>query len=245
MDKAKKIEKWKYKNGALNSFKSDDKEFEKLSEIIDTANKNDLKEIFNNDLEARYDQYKKYLYGHNLFLFRDLEQHIKDSVHCLIINAYIPSITNTNLLLERALKLVLIQFEVGTVADYGDEEIIKKYIQADKMYAGRSMDKNIQKCKKYKILSEEEASELTKYKLKFRDGFSHFTPANILGGEEKLISIPLGQHAPDFERKLKMPSYQSMQVIHFATMNAENHLAYVLDILNHLQYKVLEQFSKK
>ncbi|WP_128572149.1 hypothetical protein [Chryseobacterium sp. P1-3] len=107
------------------------------------------------------------------------------------------------------------------------------------------MDKNIQRCKKYKILSEEEANELTKYKLKFRDGFSHFTPANILGGEEKLISIPLGQNDPDFERKLKMPSYQSMQVIHFATMNAENHLAYVLDVLNHLQYKVLEQFSKK
>ncbi|KFF76052.1 hypothetical protein HX13_01550 [Chryseobacterium sp. P1-3] len=126
MEKAKKIEKWKYKNSVLNSFKNDDKEFEELSGIIDAVNKTDLKEIFSNGLESRYDQYKKYLYVHNLFLFRDLEQHIKDSVYCLIINAYIPSITNTNLLLERALKLTLIQFEVGTVADYGDEEIIKK-----------------------------------------------------------------------------------------------------------------------
>lgn len=245
MDKVKKIETWKYKNSGLNSFKNDDEEFKELSEIIDTANKDDLREIFDEGLEAKYEQYKKYLYRHNLFLFRDLEQHIKDSVHCLIINAYIPSITNTNLLLERALKLALIQFEAGSMVDYSDEEVIKKYLQADKMYAGKSMDKNIQKCNKHKILSVEETNELTKYKLKFRDGFSHFTPVHILGREETLINIPLGQLDADFERKLKMPSYQSMQVIHFAIKNAENHLAYVLDIVNHLQHKVLEQFSKK
>lgn len=183
MDNVKKIEKWKYKNNGLKSFKNDDEEFKELSETIDSANKDDLREIFDNGLEARYEQYKNYLYGYNLFLFRDLERHIKDSVNCLIIDAYIPSITNTNLLLERALKLALIQFEVGTVVDYNDEEIIKKYLQADKKYAGKSMDRNIQTCKKHKILNEEEANELTKYKLKFRDGFSHFTPVHVLGGE--------------------------------------------------------------
>ena len=72
---------------------------------------------------------------------QDLEQHIKDSVHCLIINAYIPSITNTNLLLERALKLALIQFEVGTVADYGDEEIIKNIFRLIRCTPGEAWTK--------------------------------------------------------------------------------------------------------
>lgn len=243
MDKAEKLKKWKYKNNNLNSFKKEDKEFENLSEIIDSANKKELKELFDNGVEAKYDQYKKYLYEHNLFLFRDLQQHIKDSVNCLIIKAYIPSITNTNLLLERALKLALIQFEVGIVINYADKEIINKYIEADRQYAGKSMEKNIQKCVKYKILSSEEAEELSDYKLKFRDGFSHFTPINILKEEKLMINISLEEH-PGFEKTLKLPQYQSMQVVVFAIKNAESHLSYVLDIINHLQFKVLEEFQK-
>ncbi|QRA41414.1 MULTISPECIES: hypothetical protein [Chryseobacterium] len=243
MDKVEKNQKWKYKGHNLNSFKEDDEEFKKLAKVIDNANKDDLKETFDKAIQTTYEQYKKYLYGHNLFLFSDLQQHIKDSVNCLIIGAYIPSITNTNLLLERAVKLTLIQFEVGSVINYDDEEIIKKYLQADRQYAGKSMEKNIQKCIKYKILTTEEADEVSEHKLKFRDGFSHFTPLNILKGEQLLTNISL-QDNPDFETTLKLPQYQSIQVMNFAIHNAEKHLSYVLDIINHLQFKVLEEFSK-
>lgn len=52
------------------------------------------------------------------------------------------------------------------------------------------MESNIQRCLKYKILNVEEAKELTEYKIKFRDGFSHFTPKSILKGESSLINIP-------------------------------------------------------
>lgn len=243
MGKIEKIQKWKYKDHNLNPVKEGDEELEKLAEIIDNANKEDLREIFDKAIQKTYEQYKKYLYGHNLFLFRDLQQHIKDSVNCLIIGAYIPSITNSNLLLERALKLTLIQFEVGSFINYDDEEIIKKYLQADRQYAGKSMEKNIQKCIKYKILTKEEADEVSEYKLKFRDGFSHFTPINILKGEQLLTNISL-QDNPNFETTLKLPQYQSMQVVNFAIQNAESHLSYVLDIINHLQFKVLEKFGK-
>ncbi|MDN3694319.1 hypothetical protein QWZ06_19550 [Chryseobacterium tructae] len=243
MDKAEKLEKWKYKGSNLSSFRKDDKEFEDLSQVIDTANKEELKGVFDNGLESKYDQYKKYLFNHNLFLFRDLEQHIKDSVNCLIIDAYIPSITNTNLLLERALKLALIQFEVGAVIDYDDKEIIEAYIKADKQYAGKNMEANIQRCIKYKILNAAEAKELKDYKLKFRDGFSHFTPINILKEERLMTNISLEEH-PGLEKTFKLPQYQSMQVVFFAIKNAENHLRYVLDIINHLQFKVLEEFRK-
>ncbi len=243
MDKATKIEKWKYKGRNFNSFKKNDKEFEKLTETIDRSNKDELKEIFDQGLETKYDHYKRFLYEHSFFLFQDLTQHIKDSVNCLIIGAYIPCITNTNLLLERAVKLALIQFEVGSVINYEDDEIINKYLAADRQYAGKSLEKNIQKCIKYKILSLDEADELSDYKLKFRDGFSHFTPINILKGEQILTNISL-EEEPRFEKNLKLPQYQSMQVVHFAIKNAESHLSYVLDIINHLQFKVLEEFSK-
>lgn len=54
----------------------------------------------------------------------------------------------------------------------------------------KNMESNIQRCLKYKILNVEEAKELTEYKIKFRDGFSHFTPKSILKGESSLINIP-------------------------------------------------------
>lgn len=119
----------------MNSLNEDDAELKELSEMIDSANKEELKEVFDKGLEIKYDLYKKFLYEFNLFLFKDLHENIKDSVNCLIIGAYIPSITNTNLLLERAIKLTLIQFEAGTESSYDDDEIIKKYIDADKQYA--------------------------------------------------------------------------------------------------------------
>lgn len=240
----KNKDNWKYKGfniNLLNANNSDTKESQEILQSINIAKKKEIKEVFENGLENNYDRYKKYLFEKNLFLFSDLEYHIKESVNCLIIGAFIASITNTNLILERAIKLALIQFDAGGLSDYSDDEIIKKYIEADRKYSGKNIDSNIQKCVKYKILNEDEATELKTYKLKFRDGFSHFTPKNILKGENSLMDIDLN---PKIGQHLKMPMFQASEVIQFAINNADKHLNYVLEIINHLQYKVLEKFRE-
>lgn len=240
--------KWKFKGQNMNLLNVNTVDFperEELLETIDKSKKDELKQIFEDGLAVNYDRYKKYLFESNLFMFKDLEDNIKESVYCLIIGSFIASITNTNLILERAVKLALIQYEAGGLSNYDDEKIIEKYIKADKEYSGKSLDKNIQKCIKYKILNSDEAEELKEYKLKFRDGFSHFTPKNILKGENRMISIPLDSQNSKMERHLKMPIYQSIEVKMFARKNAETHLEYVLGIINHLQYKVLEKFRKE
>src|SRR5690606_25582168 len=121
---------------------------------------------------------------------------------------------------------------------------MSEYIEADKIYSGKSMDKNIQKCMKYNILYELEGKELSQYKLKCRDGFSHFTPKKILKGENDLTFIPIPTKNSELDKSLKMPSFQSVEVRQFAINNAENHLKYVLRIINHLQHKVLEKFKE-
>lgn len=250
MEKEKK--KWKYKDknmNFINLYNTEDRkkieEKKKLLNLFDESKKVELSKIFEVGLTVKYDKYKKFLYESNLFLFGELQYNIKESVNCLIIGAYIASITNTNLILERGIKLALIQYEVGELSNSDSEEILDKYIKADKQYSGKSMEKNIQRCIKYKIFNEEEAKELTQYKLKFRDGFSHFTPKNILNGEERLAHIECLDGSAETEKSLKMPSFQSVEVIQFALNNAEPHLEYVLGIINHLQYKVLERFRKK
>lgn len=81
-------------------------------------------------------------------MFKELEYNVSESINCLIIGANIASISNTNFILERALKLALIQYEVGKLCDYSDQKILNEYIGADKKYSGKNMESNIQRCKK-------------------------------------------------------------------------------------------------
>lgn len=243
----KETNKWQYKglNMNLSDIKNVDyQEKQELLAIIDESQKTELKEIFENGFTNNYERYKKYLYESNLFMFKDLEFNIKESVNCLIFGAFIASITNTNLILERAIKLALIQFEVGELTDYNNDEIIKKYIEADKKFSGKNIESNIQTCLKYKILNSEEAQELREYKLKFRDGFSHFTPRNILKDENNLVHTELDSSNLGMDKHFRMPTFQSAIVRQFAKNNSEKHLVYVLEIINHLQYKLLEKFRK-
>ena len=240
------IVNWIYSDKNFNLLKSkdDSEDREKMLEIIDKGNKAELQEIFQTGIEYKYDFYKEYLYESNLFLFKSLEYNVKESVYCLIIGAHTASITNTNLILERAIKLALIQYSSENLLDFSDEEIIQKYIESDKKYSGKNLDQNIQTCQSFKIFTEAEAKELKDYKIKFRDGFSHFTPKNILKGEESRFHIP-GQEIDDkMKAHFKLPTYQAIEVMQFAINEAENHLKYVLQIINHLQYKILFKFSK-
>jgi hypothetical protein len=180
-----------------------------------------------------------------LFLFKELEYNIKESTYCLIIGAKTASITNTNLILERALKLGLIQYEAGHIIDFQNKDSVNEYIKCDRKYAGKNLDQNIQTCLKHGILTENEANELKEYKLKFRDGFSHFTPKNILKGEKSLISVPRSEIDSKLESEFKTPTYQAAEVRQFAHNEAEKHLAYVLNIINHLQHKILEKFKQQ
>lgn len=238
--------KWNYNDHKFNLKNSIDKtqQDEKLFNLYENSRKKELQGIFDVAIKIKYHLYKDFLFMNNFFLFKSLENNIKESAYCLMIGAHTASITNTNLILERAIKLALIQFQAGKLIDLNDNNLVEKYIESDKKYSGKNLDENIQTCQKFKILNKEEAKELKEYKVKFRDGFSHFTPKNILKDENSLIHITdnLSQD-PSFDRYLKLTTFQSIEVGQFAVNNSENHLRYVLKIVNHLQYKILEKFS--
>lgn len=238
---------WKFSDKNFNLLNSKDKikDGDEMFEIIDKAKRDELVEVFNTAIDIKYDLYKKYLFENNLFLFQGLENNIKESIYCLIIGVHTASITNTNLVLEKAIKLALIQYHAEELIDYSDKVVIQKYIESDKKYSGKNLDQNIQTCQRFQIFSENEAKELKEYKIKFRDGFSHFTPKNILKGEQSLIHIAGNVIDERMDTLIKLPTYQATEVMQFAINEAENHLKYVLKIVNHLQFKILEKFAKK
>lgn len=238
---------WKYSEKCFNFYDSAGKfeGGEAMFAIIDSSKKDELQEIFTTGINIKYNLYKKYLFQNNLFLFDSLEHNIKESVYCLIIGAYTASITNTNLILEKAVKLALIQYHSEDLLNYSDDELIKKYIDSDKKFSGRNLDQNIQTCKSLKIFNDFEANELKEYKVKYRDGFSHFTPKNILRGDKSLFHTEGELIDQKMETIFKLPTYQAIEVMQFAINKAEDHLQYVMKIINHLQYKVLEKFAKK
>lgn len=238
---------WKFSKKSFNLLNSINivENGNEMFDLIDNAKKKELEQVFNTGINFKYDLYKKYLFENHLFLFKSLENNIKESVYCLIIGIHTASITNTNLILEKAIKLALIQYHAEDLLDYSNDDNIQKYIISDRKYAGKNLDQNIQTCQRFKIFNEDEAKELKDYKIKFRDGFSHFTPTNILRGENSLIHIVGESNDSKMNAYSKLTTSQAMEVMQFARNESENHLKYVLKIINHLQYKILEKFAKK
>jgi hypothetical protein len=239
--------KWEYSELFSNSESYEDADVERkqLLDKIDESYKLELSTIFNEAIDNKFYIYKKYLFNNHFFLFRELETNIKESVLCLMIGAHTASITNTNLILEKAIKLTLIQYSSGYLDNIENSEVIKKYVEYDKKYSGKNLDQNIQSCLKYNILNSNEANELKEYKIKFRDGYSHFTPNNILKNEQRIFPIVLDKKT-NIDKHL-MPNYRAIEVDVFSKKNSEEHLKYVLKIIIHLQHKVIEKYreSKK
>lgn len=114
--------KWNYSDQNFNLIKSKGKinQGEELFDLRDNSEKKELQKIFDTAIKIKYHIYKDFLFESNLFLFKSLENNIKESVYCLMIGAHTASITNTNLILERAIKLALIQFQAGELLDCND-----------------------------------------------------------------------------------------------------------------------------
>tara|TARA_R110002072_G_scaffold287464_5_gene453178 strand:+ start:15320 stop:16186 length:867 start_codon:yes stop_codon:yes gene_type:complete len=233
--------KWEYGEYILDFIekKIEDKDILNTKNYIEDSHKNELVGKFN----SNFSLYKKYLHIPLFFYFRELDLNIKEACDCLIIESYTASITLTNHILEKALKLALIQNEIGVLhldlTDWSKLEVVYK------KYADKPMGKILCFCKDINIglINKDEYDELVVYKEKYRDGFSHYSPSQILNNEGKIVISTYDNNKQkiitnELSRKKVPPSFHTYLIYEFTKKNAESYLKFVLKVICHLENRL-------
>lgn len=203
----------------------------------------DLKEKF----EKNFDSTKKhYLFTSGLFCFKELESYVNENIKCIILEYYSASITLSNLILERMLKLALIQYEVGVVENIEDWD--SKYSKANK-YSKLTLENSIKECKKRKLIDENQEIILHEYRRKIRNGFSHYDPNQIFKDEATIVGAVIQNTDPEkvkhFEIDYKaVPVLQTFYVNKFAKENAEEYFDFIMSTKRHFERYFLKKYYK-
>ena len=158
------------------------------------------------------------------------------------------SITLTNHLLERLLKLALIYNESG----FGPtplEEWNEKFGEPTKKYSSISLGNSIELCKKKGLISVSEKDILfNTIRVLMRNGFSHADSTDILANipdetpmfvgnlkrpNDKLKEVGLNQKI--------IPTFQALQMEDFAKENAKPYFHFVFKLIHKIENRIIEK----
>lgn len=209
----------------------------------------EFKDIMLNEVtekfERNFDSKKNYyLFTSGLFCFKELEIYFIENIKCLILEYFSASITLSNMILERMLKLALIQYEVGVVEKIEDWN--QKFTSANK-YSRLTLENSITECKKRDLINENQEKKLHEYRKKVRNGFSHYDPNQILINEVKTIGAVIqnidSKKVKHLEINYKdVPVLQTLYVNKFAKKNAEEYFDFIMNTKRHLEKYFLKKY---
>lgn len=230
----------------------EEREKENLKIIEDTIKKYDeinreiLESRFKEGMEKNYDRLRNHSRKSYFFYFGDLRENIDQVFNCLILGSYSASITLTNHILERVFKLALINYYCGLLPtspkDWNDV-----YSKTDK-YSEMTLNDSTNLCKELGLITEVHFEELTKYRIKIRNGFSHYTPKKILKDNDDTVGCTITNHNIGDESEIKLnlkeiPILQTSYINKFAEENAENYFIFTLDIIQHIEFYFLKKYD--
>jgi hypothetical protein len=121
------------------------------------------------------------------FLNTSFGQYELDAIHheicyCLLLDLTQASITLTNHLLEKHLKLLLIYNEKGRDRQAQSlNDLNDLYGEASAQYGSLDLNDTINRCCTRGLISKEDKKHLHKYREVFRNGFSHADMSKIFG----------------------------------------------------------------
>lgn len=118
-------------------------------------------------------------YKHHFILFCSLDTLIYENLNCLLLGLNQSSIFTTNHLLERMIKVALMDFH--TKGYYiGNPGFDMKLEEAKKLYDWKVLNDTIILAVEQGIITEDERKVLTKLKNEFRNPYSHAEAAKII-----------------------------------------------------------------
>ena len=210
------------------------------------------KEIFQkvlvDNLNKNFQSRSKY-FDFNFFVFGELSATVFEINKCLILEFNKASITLTNNLIERLLKLSLIYYE-AEVGHKQFEDLNIVYELLSKKYSSIPFGNSIEKCRKLDLITENEKVILfDTIRVLMRNGFSHADSTKILKNiPEETIMFKgcfsnLQEIKPVTINQNILPSIQALHTQNFANENAADYFDYVFDLIKKLDKRLTDRIK--
>jgi hypothetical protein len=199
---------------------------------------------FNEKLYKNYPELSKY-FEFKLEIFFELQTMIYEINKCLILEFHRATITLTNHLLERLLKIALIYNEVG-VGPIPTDQWNSVFEEPNKIYGSIDLGNSIEKCKKLGLISAEEKVILfDTIRDLLRNGFSHADSSKILSNlpndskafEGNLLN-PTDIKEVTINQKV-IPFLQALQMENFAKTTAKDYFDFVFKLIFQIEKRIL------
>jgi hypothetical protein len=208
------------------------------------------KEIFEkafvDSLNKNFARRSKY-YDFKFLVFHELRGLVFEINNCLILEFHRATITLTNNLLERLLKLTLIYSEAG-IGPKPAEDWGTIFEEPNRKYSSIPLGNSIEKCRKLDLITEQEKIFLfDKIRELMRNGFSHADSNKILEGVPAETTMYQASFANPTEikpvtvKQTVVPFIQAVHIENFAKANAEYYFDFVLELMGRIENRLTDK----
>lgn len=205
-----------------------------------------FKKDFSEKLENNFSEFETY-FDTRIEIFFELETLIYEINKCLILEFYRASITLTNHLVERLLKLALIYNETG-IGPIPFDQWNSIYEGPNRKYGSIDLGNSIEKCKKLELISDKEKVILfDTIRGLMRNGFSHSDSSKILShlpdnskAFEGSLLNPTDIKEVSLNQKI-IPCLQEVQMENFAKATAKNYFDFIFRLISLIEKRITER----
>lgn len=208
-----------------------------------------FEKAFIDSLNKNFQSLSKY-FDFEFYVFSELGGTVFEVNKCLILEFYRSSITLTNNLLERLLKLSLIYQEAG-IGPKPVEDLASTFEESNRKYSLISLGNSIEKCKKFELITENEKVFLfDTIRELMRNGFSHADSTKILNGlPDETIMFQSSFLNPTEIRPVTLnqkiiPFMQAIHIENFAKENAVIYFDYVYELIKKIDQRLIDRNNK-
>lgn len=208
-----------------------------------------FEKAFLDNLNKNFQSRSKY-FDFQFYIFTELGGTVFEINKCLILEFHRASITLTNNLLERLLKLSLIYNEAG-IGPKPVEDWSSAFEEPNKKYSSIPLGNSIEKCRKYDLITEHEKVFLfNTIRELMRNGFSHADSTKILNGIPDETTMFQGSFLnpteikPIIMNQKIIPFMQAVHIDNFAKENASNYFDYIFELIMKIDQRLIDRNIK-
>lgn len=182
-------------------------------------------------------------------VFFELTPIVFQATKCIILELHFATITLTNHMLERLLKLALITKMVGIKGIPG-EKWNDVFLEPNQKYGSLNLANSIEQCRKENLITESEKETLfTTVRELMRNGFSHADTTKVLANLPD--DMPMFQGSFNSPHDLKpigmnpkiIPPLQAIHLENFAKLNATNYFSFVFNLMRNIEKRIVQMSS--
>ena len=205
-----------------------------------------FEESFSEKLNANFSRQAKY-FEFDFEIFQELGSSVFEINKCLIFEFYRASITLTNHVLERLLKIALIYNEAG-IGPIPTTDWTSIFEGPNRKYSTISLANSIELCRKNDLITAEEKEYLfNTVRILMRNGFSHAYSSQILSSFPDDSSFFQGSFSNPEEIKRivvnqkVVPFMQAIQMDNFAKENSSSYFDYIFELTLKIESRILDR----